>query len=85
MKSKRRKTETFLSEMLILPDGRILVHNLTQPFAELLRELNPNDGQISSRVKIDAGRASRLSPSKNKELKLETGATPVLRHHELPN
>ncbi len=50
MKSKPRKTETCLSEMLILPDGRILVHNLTQPFAELLRELNPNDGQISPRA-----------------------------------
>lgn len=50
MKSKPRKTETLLSEMLILPDGRILVHNLTQPFAELLRELNPDDGQIAPRV-----------------------------------
>jgi hypothetical protein len=39
-----------VSELLILPDGQILVHNLTQPFAELLHELNPNDEQISSRV-----------------------------------
>ena len=39
-----------VSELLILPDGRILVHNLTQPFAELLHELNPNAEQISSRV-----------------------------------
>ena len=31
-----------VSELLILPDGRILVHNLTQPFAELLHELNPD-------------------------------------------
>src|ERR1022692_291358 len=38
------------TELLILPDGQILVHNLTQPFAELLRELNPNCEQISSRV-----------------------------------
>jgi hypothetical protein len=38
------------TELLILPDGRILVHNLTQPFAELLHELNPNAEQITSRI-----------------------------------
>jgi hypothetical protein len=38
------------TEVLILPDGRILVHNLTRPFAELLHELNPDNEQISSRV-----------------------------------
>jgi len=41
---------SLVSELLILPDGLILVHNLTQPFAELLRELNPHDEQISPRV-----------------------------------
>jgi hypothetical protein len=50
MKSKTHKPNSLTSELLILPDGRILVHNLTQPFAELLRELNPNDGQISPRA-----------------------------------
>ena len=39
-----------VSELLILPDGQILVHNLTPAFAGLLHELNPNDEQISSRV-----------------------------------
>jgi hypothetical protein len=39
-----------VSELLILPDGRILVHNLTPAFAGLLHELNPDDGQIASRV-----------------------------------
>ncbi len=38
------------TELLIMPDGQILVHNLTQPFAELLKELNPRCEQISSRV-----------------------------------
>ncbi len=42
--------ENQVSELLILPDGRILVHNLTPAFAGLLRELNPDDEQISSRV-----------------------------------
>jgi len=44
------KTEPLTTELLILPDGRILVHNLTQPFAELLKELNPDCEQISSRA-----------------------------------
>ncbi len=39
------------SELLILPDGKILVHNLTQPMAALLRELSPDDGQIVTRVR----------------------------------
>ena len=49
MKSKFHKTEAWMSEILILPDGRILVHNLTRPFAELLHQLNPGDQQFASR------------------------------------
>lgn len=44
------------TELLIMPDGRILVHNLTQSFAEVLHTLNPDAEQISSRV-------TRHSPS----------------------
>jgi hypothetical protein len=62
---KRRRTttnnelsgESQVSEFLILPDGRILVHNLTQPFAELLSGLNLEDKQFMSRV------TCHLSPS----------------------
>jgi hypothetical protein len=39
-----------VTELLILPDGRILVHNLTPAFAGLLHELNPDAEQISSRL-----------------------------------
>lgn len=46
----KEKESSLQTELLILPDGRILVHNLTQPFAELLHELNPDAEQISSRV-----------------------------------
>ena len=38
------------TELLILPNGEILVHNLTQPFAELLAVLNPDCEQIASRA-----------------------------------
>src|ERR1039457_2531753 len=48
------------TELLILPDGQILVHNLTQPFAELLKTLNPDDEQISSRA-ADTGRVAQTS------------------------
>jgi len=48
------------TELLLLPDGRILVHNLTQTFAELLSHLNPDDPQIRPRAylkTITGGRA----------------------------
>ena len=38
-----------MTELLSVPDGRILVHSLTEPFAELLRTLNPDDEQIRPR------------------------------------
>jgi hypothetical protein len=46
---RKSSGEKLVSELLILPDGRILVHNLTRPFAELLAELNPDCEQIASR------------------------------------
>jgi hypothetical protein len=49
------------TELLILPDGRILVHNLTQPFAELLHELNPDAEQITSRIPNHASPNHELS------------------------
>jgi hypothetical protein len=47
---KKQKTE-FLTEFLILPDGRIYVQNLTQPMADVLHGLNPKDQTIASRTK----------------------------------
>jgi hypothetical protein len=42
--------ENQVSELLILPDGQILVHNLTPTFAGLLAGLNPDCEQIASRI-----------------------------------
>jgi len=39
-----------ITELLVLPDGRILVHNLTPAFAGLLSGLNPDDEQLASRA-----------------------------------
>jgi hypothetical protein len=51
------------TEILLLPDGRILVHNLTPAFAELLRELNPADEQIQPRAFPATQEASRVMSS----------------------
>jgi hypothetical protein len=39
------------TELLILPDGRILVQNLTRPMAALLSRFNPRDKTIALRTK----------------------------------
>jgi hypothetical protein len=53
-KEEKRKTALGKAmsetEVLILHDGRILVHNLTLAFAELLVILNPADTQIQPRA-----------------------------------
>jgi hypothetical protein len=38
------------TELLVLADGRILVHNLTPVFADLLNELNPAEEAIRLRA-----------------------------------
>jgi hypothetical protein len=63
------------SDLLLLPDGRLLVHNLTPAMAELLRQLNPDDQTLRKRAELSADRQ-------------ETIARPVgniLSSHELPN
>jgi hypothetical protein len=57
------------SELLLLPDGRVLAHHLTRPMAVLLRRLNPGDRQFTRRA---AARARHLTP-------------PAPRAHELPD
>ena len=64
MKSKttnEASVEVSSTELLLLPDGRIMVHNLTPAFAELLRELNPADEQIQPRVFPITHHASRIT------------------------
>jgi hypothetical protein len=42
------------TELLILADGKILVHNLTPAFADLLTQLNPEEEQIRLRANSTA-------------------------------
>jgi len=51
-----------MTELLLLPDGQILVHNLTPAFAQLLSELNPNDQEMLSRVTHHPSRTTDRSP-----------------------
>lgn len=45
-----RGPEKRVSEIMILPDGRIFVHNLSPVMARLLAELNPADEVMSRRA-----------------------------------
>jgi len=47
------------SELLILPDGRILAQNITPVMAGLLSELNPDDKLMRERAR--AGNKQNLS------------------------
>ena len=49
------------SELLLLPDGRILVHNLTPAMAALLHQLDPEDRRMIRRAIVtpNRGRKSR--------------------------
>jgi len=58
---KPHSAECQSTELLILPDGHILVHNLTTAFADLLHELNPACEQITDRTRPFTHHASRFT------------------------
>jgi len=47
----RNAKKILSTELLILPDGRILVQNLTQPMADVLHRLNPGDKTVAARIR----------------------------------
>jgi len=46
------EADSMTSELLILPDGRILAQNITPVMAGLLSELNPDDKLMRARAEI---------------------------------
>jgi len=64
------------SEIRILPDGTIYVHNLTRAVAEVLQALAPHDQTFANRV--TAAIPKQTKPS-------ATAADPDRIEHELPN
>jgi len=49
------------TDLLLLADGRVLVHHLTPPMAEVLKQLNPQDDQIQPRASYEFTHLSRRS------------------------
>ncbi len=47
--SKKQPQPEATTEILLLPDGQVLVHNLTPTMAAILAELNPNDRAMKIR------------------------------------
>ena len=58
-----RDDEQSTGELLILPDGRILAHNITPELARLLSELDPADDAMRRRAAPHEFPASSRSPS----------------------
>jgi hypothetical protein len=48
--SPRGPEPALVSEVLILPDGQVYVHNLTPAFARLLAHISPRSEPILSRL-----------------------------------
>lgn len=47
------------SELLILPDGRVLAHNITPALAALLSELEPGNEKMRERREAGQGEADK--------------------------
>ncbi len=61
-------SETY-SELLLLPDGRIVVHNLTPAMAALLHELDPRDRSMINRATAAGSRRrARRTPQQTRRV-----------------
>jgi hypothetical protein len=56
------------TELLILPDGRILVQNLTPAMAALLQELDARGGSMQSRATVARNAARKRRTAKQTPL-----------------
>jgi len=64
------------AEILVLPDGRVLVHNLTPAVAALLSELAPHDPDMRRRAASAAPSAPSAAPASISPL--HAPASPIL-------
>jgi len=56
------------TELLVLPDGQLLVHNLTPALAAVLAELNPADEAMQERAAKTSRSKSRIRSRKTGEM-----------------
>jgi hypothetical protein len=64
MKKMANSFNASASELLILPDGRILAQNITPTMAKLLSELNPKDELMRERARSGNRRGLNLKAHK---------------------
>ena len=81
--------ESTETELLLLPDGRILVHNLTPAMAALLNELNLADNEIALRSALwtaEAALDASMPPQPRRDSAGRSrAARATITHHELPD
>jgi hypothetical protein len=56
------------TELLLLPDGRILVHNLIPAMAALLHQLDPGDRSMIKRSTVKRSRRRKSRVTKQTDL-----------------
>ncbi len=66
-RTPRPAAGSLTTELLVLPDGRILVHDLTPGFAALLNELKPSDEAI--KLRVEQTRTGPAPPTPSHELR----------------
>jgi hypothetical protein len=69
--ASENKAKELFSELLILADGSVLVHNLTPTFAALLESVDLRDASLAARVPARQAReaGSGLSTERDKKYK----------------
>lgn len=58
-KTKSQREKEPGSELLVLPDGRVMVHNLTPCLAAVLTVLDPADRVMKARASVRPGKNLR--------------------------
>jgi len=67
--------ETAVSEITILPDGRVFVLGASREVLEMLQVLSPEDAALRRRLKCTGGTADRSDIEEGVETKIDAGAT----------
>ena len=62
-----KSTAAATTELLLLPNGQVLVHNLTPTLAALLAELNPADPWMRERAGASAAASNAVELPNNRD------------------
>ena len=67
-----------VTELLLLPDGQVLVHNLSPAMAALLKEFDPQDTEIALRASLGAAGPVAGSPPPKRAAALQPCVSPTV-------